>query len=83
MNTHKTQLVLALTCAHCGRQRHFSGDRIDVFLLMYMDAQTCNRCGKLGATLTMTSCKSPLRFELETLPCVEPSVTRRPGSPAR
>lgn len=80
MDTNKAQLILALTCAHCGRQRHFSGDGIDVFRLMYMDAQTCNRCGKLGASLTMTSCNNPPRFDLEALPCIEPPVTARgPG----
>ena len=68
MNTNKASLILALTCAHCGRQRHFNGAGIDAFQLMYLDAQVCNRCGKRGAILTMTSRESPLRFDLEALP---------------
>jgi hypothetical protein len=72
--------VIDLTCAHCGRQRHFNGGGIDAFQLMYVDAQLCNHCGKLGATVTMTSYERPLQFDLEALPASirSPVTSRRP-----
>lgn len=76
MKTSKAQLILALTCAHCGRQRHFTGEEIDVFQLMYVDAQTCDHCCKPGATLTITSHQSPVQLELEALPSIESLFTR-------
>ena len=68
MNTNKALLILALTCAHCGRQRYFNGDGIDAFQLMHVDAQPCTRCGQLGAAVMMTSLERPLQLDLEALP---------------
>lgn len=72
--------VIDITCAHCGRQRHFKAEGIDTFQLMYVDAQRCNHCGKLGAAVTMTSYESPLQFDLEALPAsIWSPVTSRPS----
>jgi hypothetical protein len=68
MNTNKALLILALTCAHCGRQRYFNGDGIDAFQLMHVNAQPCNHCGQWGAAVIMISNGSPLPFDLEALP---------------
>jgi len=84
MNTNKAQLILARTCAHCGRQRHFNGDGIDAFQLMHMDAQPCNHCGQLGAAVTMTSYEGPPQFDLEALPASirSPAASRADSSGA-
>lgn len=83
MNTNKALLILALTCAHCGRQRYFNGDGIDASQLMHVNAQACNHCGQLGATVIMTSYESPLQFDLEALPAsIRSPLTSRSNSSA-
>lgn len=68
MNTKKALLILALTCAHCGRQRYFNGDGIDAFQLMHVYAQPCNHCDQLGTAVIMISRENPLQLDLEALP---------------
>ena len=65
--SNTTIQVIDLTCSSCGHQRHFAKQGLQDSQLYDLDSRPCDRCGKFGATIMLTTYASSMPFKLEHL----------------
>jgi ribosomal protein L33 len=60
--------VVSLTCSHCGHERQFAREGLIDRQLYELETRVCERCGKAGYVVVLSSHAGTARLELEKFP---------------